>query len=213
MPGKNKNSASDGSGKKNISPAPPQQDENVQLMLKFQAGDTSAFDELVKRNVNTVHALVFRFLSDPSQTEDITQEVFMRVFRNAANYKPTAKFSTWLYRIVANLCFNVMRASKKNRHLSLDPAGSEDSRIDVPDQVNLTPDEEMSRQELRLQVKQAVDNLPENQRVAIILNKYENKSYEEIAQVLSTTTMAVKSLLSRARANLKDSLGRSLKHK
>jgi RNA polymerase sigma-70 factor (ECF subfamily) len=187
-------------------------DPDVELMLRFQEGDEEAFEQLVKRNVNTVHALVYRFLREPSQLDDITQEVFLRIYRNAHRYEPTAKFSTWLYRIVANICFNVMRKRKRSRTISLDNAGSPDESITqtLEDETQPAPDEDMRQDDLRRQVAAAVAELPENQRVAIVLNKYENKSYDEIAAIMDTTTMAVKSLLSRARSTLREKLTRQL---
>lgn len=187
------------------------QDEDVRLMLRFQAGETQAFDLLVERNVRNVHALIYRFLGDPNVVDDITQDVFLRIFRTSKTYQPTAKFSTWLYRIVANLCFNVMRSRKKAKVLSLDPPGAdEDSRRDVPDDHQPAPHDEMDQAELQRVLTAAIAELPENQRIAIVLNKYEDKNYEEIAEVLDMSTMAVKSLLSRARGNLRDSLARYL---
>jgi RNA polymerase sigma-70 factor, ECF subfamily len=185
------------------------EDPDVELMLRYQQGEKEAFDELVRRNVGNVHALVYRFLREPSQVDDITQEVFLRIHRNAHRYEPTAKFSTWLYRIVANLCFNVMRSRKKGVPVSLDSPGGhddEDYRRTVPDEAQPAPEEGLAEDELSRQIARAMDALPENQRIAIILNKYENKSYQEIADVLETSTMAVKSLLSRARSTLREKL-------
>ena len=187
-----------------------QQDVNVELMLKFQAGDADAFNKLVDSNVNTVHAMVYRFLGDLSHAEDITQEVFMRVYKNADRYQPTAKFSTWIYRIVANLCFNVMRANKKKRTLSLNANDDAQNRIDLPDHKSASPDSGLEQTELQIAVKKALNELPDNQKLAIILNKYENKSYDEIATIMSLSPQAVKSLLSRARNNLKDKLEKRL---
>ncbi len=181
-------------------------------MLQFQAGDRQAFEQLVQQNVSTVHALVYRFLREPSQVEDITQEVFLRIFRSAPKYQPTAKFSTWLYRIVANLCFNVMRSRKKKRAVSLDSFGDEDNRQLLPDPKIPAPSQRLAKEELRDKVAAAIAELPKNQQAAIILNKYEGKNYEEIADVLDTTTMAVKSLLSRARQNLQGRLRQYMKH-
>lgn len=189
----------------------PRDDENVQLMLAFQAGDVSAFDKLVERNINTVHALIYRFLREPSMIDDVTQDVFLRVYRYAPRYKPSAKFTTWLYRITANLCFNVMRSRKKRRAASLDAMGEDDTRRDPPDLEQAPPGADMAAQEQQQLVRAAVDKLPESQRLAIILNKFEDKSYEEIAEIMETTTMAVKSLLSRARANLRNDLQRLMK--
>ena len=176
-------------------------------MLRFQAGERKAFEQLVKRNLNNVHALVFRFLRESSMIDDITQEVFLRIYRNADKYEPRAKFSTWLYRIVANLCFNVMRSRRRRRVVSLESSGAEDNlRRDVPDSAQPAPQDQMDKAELYEQVARAIGELPENQRIAIILNKYQSKNYKEIAAVLDTSTMAVKSLLSRARSNLRNRL-------
>lgn len=180
-------------------------------MLAFQAGDASAFDRLVERNLKTVHALVYRFLREPSMIDDITQDVFMRVYRYAPRYKPSAKFTTWLYRITANLCFNVMRSRKKRRAASLDAMGDADTRRDPPDPNQPAPSADLHAAERTQLVRAAVDKLPETQRLAIVLNKFEDKSYEDIAEIMETTTMAVKSLLSRARANLRDELQRHMK--
>jgi RNA polymerase sigma-70 factor (ECF subfamily) len=183
-------------------------------MLLCKKGDLEAFNLLVSRNLNKVHALVFRFLGDAGQVEDLTQEVFLRIFRTAARYEPTAKFSTWLYRIVANLSFNVLRSRRRGSLRQVEVRdGEEDTSFysGLPDGRYEAPHEELDNKELRLKVAEAIDGLPESQKVAIILNKYENKSYEDIAEVLDCSTMAVKSLLSRARGNLRRHLWRYLR--
>ena len=187
------------------------EDDDVKLMLRFQQGETAAFEELVRRNAPKVNTLIYRFLGDPGQVEDLTQEVFLRVYRTSQRYQPTAKFSTWLYRIAANLSFNVLRAKRRGQPVQLEIAYSEDGEPfyrDVPDDRNDPPHDHLDAEELRVKVAEAIDQLPENQKVAIILNKYEQKSYEEIAAILNCSTMAVKSLLSRARSNLRNALGR-----
>ena len=183
-----------------------QQDEDVQLMLRFCDGDREAFDKLVERNTSNVCGLVYRFLGSQTHVDDIAQEAFLRVLRNAHRYKPEAKFSTWLYRIVANLCFNVIRARKTAKQISIHSAGHEDRTMDFPDEGQLEPDAGLVGDERSKRIAAAVAKLPENQRLAIILNKYEDKSYAEIAEILDTTTMAVKSLLSRARVTLREQL-------
>jgi RNA polymerase sigma-70 factor (ECF subfamily) len=190
------------------------EDEDVKLMLRFKEGEREAFNELVRRNTHKVHALVYRFLGDPSMVEDLTQEAFLRVFRTAPRYQPTAKFSTWLYRIVANLCFNVLRSRKKARPIQLEAMGNEEGESysrDVPDERLEAPGSGLDSDELSRKISEAIDELPENQRIAIILNKFEHKSYEDISKILDLSTMAVKSLLSRARSNLRSSLARYLK--
>ena len=191
------------------------EDDDVKLMLRFQQGDEAAFQELVQRNAPKVNTLIYRFLGDPAQVEDLTQEVFLRVYRTAQRYQPTAKFSTWLYRIAANLSFNVLRAKRRGQPVQLEVAYSEDGEPfyrDVPDGRHVPPHEHLDAEELRGKVGHAIDQLPENQKVAIILNKYELKSYEEIAAILNCSTMAVKSLLSRARGNLRVALMRYVRH-
>jgi RNA polymerase sigma-70 factor, ECF subfamily len=190
------------------------QDEDVRLMLEFKAGRAEAFEELVHRNTPKVHALVLRFLGDQGQVEDLTQEVFLRVYRTADRYQPSAKFTTWLYRIAANLSFNVLRSRKKMQVRQLRTVETDDSESfseDVTDERHLPPHQRMDHEELRQKIAAAIQELPENQRVAIVLNKYEEKSYEEIAEFLDCSTMAVKSLLSRARTNLKGTLHRYMK--
>lgn len=180
-------------------------------MLRFQRGDRGAFDELVRRNAPKINTLIYRFLGDPGQVEDLTQEVFLRVYRTAPRYQPTAKFSTWLYRIAANLSFNVLRAKRRGQPIQLEVAYSEDGEPfyrDVPDARHSPPHDRLDGDELRQKIQHAINALPENQKVAIVLNKYEQKSYEDIADMLNCSTMAVKSLLSRARSNLRAILAR-----
>ncbi len=180
-------------------------------MLRFRDGDESCFEQLVERNAHKVHALVYRFLRDAGQVEDLTQEVFLRIYRTAPRYKPTAKFSTWLYRIVANLSFNVLRSRRRSHTVPLEMVSSEDGETfswDLTDETYDAPASGLDTEELGQQIAEAVEQLPENQKIAIVLNKYENKSYEEISQVLGISTMAVKSLLSRARSNLREALRR-----
>lgn len=187
------------------------EDEDVKLMLAFQRGDESAFAKLVERNQSNVFAVIYRFLGDQSDVEDLTQEVFLRVFRTAGRYSPTAKFTTWLYRIAANLSLNAIRARGKVRIAQLempDDGDGEGFYREVADADGPRPHEDLDAAELHEQILAAVNQLPENQRVAIILNKYEQMSYDDIAEVLGVSMMAVKSLLSRARSNLRASLSR-----
>ncbi len=181
-------------------------------MLAFQAGDESAFTKLVERNQARVFGLVSRFAGSAVSAEDLVQEVFLRVFRTAKKYKPSARFSTWLYRIAINLSLNAIRANSKLRVVGLE--GSEDSDYgprEIADDRAMNPDEIMDADEVAQAVRRAVDKLPETQRIAIVLHRYEHMSYEQVAQVLECSTMAVKSLLSRARVSLKDSLSRYLR--
>ncbi|HUS46679.1 MAG TPA: sigma-70 family RNA polymerase sigma factor [Phycisphaerae bacterium] len=183
-------------------------------MLRFRAGDESAFDELVRRNTHKVHALVYRFLGGAGSAEDITQEAFLRIYRTADRYVPTAKFSTWLYRIVANLSFNVIRARRRSQvHQMVQGVGDDEESPApvIPDRRADSPSQTLTAEELRHRIAAAVSALPENQQIALILHQYEHKCYDDIADVLGCSTMAVKSLLSRARQNLRSALRKYLR--
>ena len=188
-------------------------DEDVRLMLAFQEGREEAFDELVHRNQAKVFALVYRLVNDYALAEDLTQEVFLRVFRTASRYRPMARFSTWLHRIATNVALNAIRARHKRKTAGLEmPEGEDGSKWqrDVPDIRGAPPHSDMDVAELQQRLAEAIASLPENQRIAITLNKYEHMSYQEIADILNCSTMAVKSLLARARCNLRETLVRYL---
>jgi len=183
-------------------------DYDVHLMLRFQKGEELAFQELVERNHSRVIGLIYRFISDAADAEDLAQEVFLRIYRARKTYKPTAKFSTWMFRITANVSLNALR-SRANRKddVSIDQVSDfGDGPRAMPDPASEMPDHNLHRQELHAKVREAVADLPEKQQVAVVLNKYEGMSYAEIADTIGCSTMAVKSLLARARDNLKDRL-------
>ena len=187
----------------------PAVDHDTELMLAFQRGRQDAFEELVRRNQGKVHAVLYRVLGGRVESEDLAQEVFLRVFRGAPGYVPTAKFSTWLYRITVNVALNPIRSRGRPRPVSLEidgAAGGADFQRGIPDPRQAGPGARLDRQELADEVAEAIAQLPEKQRIALVLNKYEGLCYEEIAGILKCSTMAVKSLLSRARSNLKDRL-------
>ncbi len=177
-------------------------DPDIGLMLRFQRGDEAAFEELVKRHTRGVLNLVYRYLGDAARAEDVAQDVFVKVYRARKKYEPKARFSTWLYRIAVNHCLNEIR-SRKNQ-----PVGSQpiDDLLEEP--AGEHPDSRLSRSELRRAVKTAIDALPENQRMAVILARYEDLSYDEIAEAMGLSLEAVKSVLFRAKENLKQSLSR-----
>ncbi len=181
-------------------------------MLRFQGGDKQAFGKLVQRNTERIHALVYRFLGDPDQVDDLTQEAFLRVYRTAPRYKPTAKFGTWLYRIVANLSHNVVRAQHRRYVRSLEASLGEDGQLEDSDYEdhNGSPLASLGADELAREVADAVKALPPNQRAAVVLNEYDQKNYAEIAEVLGCSSTAVKSTLYRARTKLRNSLSHYL---
>lgn len=180
-------------------------------MLAFQGGDEEAFRTLVERHQSRVYAIIFRLVPDAAQAEDLTQEVFLRVFRTAKRYEPMAKFSTWLYRIACNVGLNAIRSARRGRTTELASANEEEGwRRELPDPRTPPPHARLDAQELQSRLADAINALPENQRIALVLSKYEHLSYDRIARTLGCSTMAVKSLLSRARCNLRDSLVRYL---
>ncbi|MBN2492741.1 MAG: sigma-70 family RNA polymerase sigma factor [Planctomycetes bacterium] len=188
-------------------------DPDAKLMLRLQSGDLSGFEELVDRHRESVLNLAYRFIGDRVEAEDALQEVFMRVFRARNRYEPTARFSTWLYRIATNYCLNAVKARRAERRWSLHALGANGDvfaqQIAAPDQP--APDEDFARRETAAAIRDAVDRLPDSQRMAILLNKYHGQSYQEIAATMELSVMAVKSLLMRARVNLRERLLRYLK--
>jgi RNA polymerase sigma-70 factor (ECF subfamily) len=182
-------------------------DSDAQLMLAFQKGELSAFEALLRRNYRNVLNFTYRFMGRRDIAEDLTHEVFLRVYQNSAGYEPRSRFRTWLYTIAKNLCLNELRR-KSHRMQSLDEPGLQEGEQlpkAIPDQ-SLPPEDHLIRKERIAAVRAAIDELPENQRIAVILLRYDDFSYEQIAATLDTSEKAVKSLLSRAKENLKKKL-------
>ena len=171
--------------------------DNSELMARLAKGDLEALGELAKRHQEKVLSLAYRFLGDWHKAEDVAQEAFLRVHKAARSYKPTAQFTTWMYRIVDNLCFDEQRKKSKAR-VSLDDVGSE---MLVESESNAA-----ERKEIAQLVRRAVMELPERQRLAVILHRYEGLSHGEIAEATGWSSSAVESLLVRAYANLRPKL-------
>jgi RNA polymerase sigma-70 factor (ECF subfamily) len=180
--------------------------EDEKLMAETARGDEYAFELLVTRHQSRMLNLIYRFIGNRTQARDLAQEVFIRVWQAAPRYKPQAKFTTWIYRLAANLCLNELKASGRKKLLfSQSPA--EESRI--PDeQGNVSPSAEdlLLAEERSRQISLALQNLPENQRMALILKRYDNLSYHEIAKIMECSVSAVESLLVRAKRNLQEKL-------
>jgi RNA polymerase sigma-70 factor (ECF subfamily) len=179
---------------------------DTDLMLRFNRGDPSAFRELVERYQQPVINVAYRMLHDLSEAEDLAQNVFIQVFKSAGRYKPSAKFSTWLFTIVRNLCLNELR--RRARH----PAGSmefcpEDGDESLTRQIEdpraEQPLQSLLQGELGQKIQEALDALPENQRLALLLCRQDELSYEDIAAVLECSLSATKSLIHRGRETLK----------
>jgi RNA polymerase sigma-70 factor, ECF subfamily len=183
--------------------------EDVRLMQLVGRADTKAFEELVERHQALVAGTVARMLGSNSDVEDIAQQVFIRVWKSARRYKPRAKFTTWLLKITRNLVFNELRRTKRRAQVPLDPAAGADEPA-LRDESNPGPDASLLEVELQEAIEEAIMHLPDTQRMALVLRRYEQLSYEQIAEVLDLSVPAVKSVLFRARTELRSRLSRYL---
>jgi RNA polymerase sigma-70 factor (ECF subfamily) len=168
-----------------------------ELLLAVGKGDLAAFEQLVVRHQASAWHLAYRFLGDRSYAEDIAQEAFLRVLENAGRWRPTARFRTYLYQIIARLCRDFVQ--KKSPEIS--------DRLGDTADVEPSPDELLVADEQRRFVRDAIAALPPNQRTAVILRYYHNLGYEEIAAALGTTVKGAERLLARGRATLRARLG------
>lgn len=186
-------------------------DPGARWMLELQAGDPAAFDRIVHEYQHVVHNLAYRFTGQRDAAEDLAQEVFLRVYRAKDRYRPEARFQTWLFRVVYNLCINETRARKLRRMRSIDaPAPGEEHdatlRESLADEQLRSPLDRLTGGEATRRLREAMAGLPPQQRAALTLYQYRGMSLREIADVLETTDKAVKSLLARARENLREKL-------
>jgi RNA polymerase sigma-70 factor (ECF subfamily) len=183
--------------------------EDVRLMRLVARGDSSAFEDLIERHQALVAGTVARMLGSNSEVEDIAQQVFIRVWKSARRYVPRAKFTTWLLKISRNLVFNEMRRARRRAQV---PLQSEPGAEEIPlkDETNPAPDASLLEDELKRAIEEAILQLPESQRMALILRRYEQLSYEQIAEVLDLSVPAVKSVLFRARTELRSRLSKYL---
>ncbi len=199
-------------GESNEPPAvgsPSGSDPGADLMVRYQGGDDSAFRRIVELYERTVFNLLFRFTGSREGLEDLAQEIFLRVVRAKSRYRPDAKFSTFLYRVAFNLCVNEGRSRRRLRLASLDaqaPSGDRPPKADLPDPHARPPHEAVEREEMARRLRSILDTLPETQRMALVMNKYHDLSYREIAEALGSTEKAVKSLLARARRSVRERL-------
>jgi len=186
-------------------------DPDVRLMLEVRDGSASAFEELVLRYQSRIIAVLEHLVGNRDQAEDLAQEVFLRVYRARHTYEPSAKFATWLFRIVNNVAMNALRSRARRREQTVPfrPGDSQhfealDDAIQVPS--GQIPARRLDKLEMREVVRLAMESLNERQRMAVLLCKFEGMSYADIAAAMKLSPKAVKSLLSRARAKLREIL-------
>ncbi len=185
-------------------------DPDIRLMLRVRTDDPTAFGELVECYQHRLITILHHLVNNHQEAEDLAQEVFLRVYRNRKKYHPRAKFSTWLFTIAHNLALNALRTRQRRPAVPLDvrdsgPLGPRPAEQMVRDRGG-APTERIQHQELARLIQQALEGLNDRQRLAVVLNKFEDMNYAEIADVMGLTPKAVKSLLSRARENLRVAL-------
>jgi len=186
-------------------------DPDAELMLKVRRGNRAAFEALVTKYQKPVINMIFQSISDPTEAEDLAQNVFVQVWKTRARYKPTAKFSTWLFTITRNMCLNEIRRRARHRAESLDQpqqetAAGTEHPLQVADHAATPADDAAIRAELVKQVESALRALPEVQRTAMLLLRHKEIPYEDIAQILGCSLSATKSIIHRAREKLRAQL-------
>jgi len=183
---------------------------DVQLMLDVKAGDERSFELLLRKYRTPLVNFLYRMVRDTAVAEDLAQEVFLRVYRARNEYAPSAKFTTWMFRIATNLALNSVRDNRHRRmDISVDHsmnAGDEDARpMELPDRAPTIEQELIARTRSEM-ILRAVHALPEKQRAAVLLHKYQELDYDEIARILECSESALKSLLFRAYETLRAEL-------
>lgn len=177
-----------------------------QLMLRVRDGDDESFAVLLQRFRVPVWQFLHRMVQDHAVAEELAQEVFLRVYRSRANYEPSAKFTTWLYRIATHLALNYLRDSKRDRaHVRTDNEDEERVPLQLVSQ-DASAEQRMLAEERSRCIRQAIESLPEKQRLAVILHKYQELDYKQISELLEASESAVKSLLFRAYESLRAKL-------
>jgi len=186
-------------------------DPDVRLMLQVRDGSAEAFEELVLRYQGRLVTVLEHLVGRRGQAEDLAQEVFLRVYRARKRYVPGSKFSTWLFTIANNVASNALRSYARRREVNLDPGDTGSWSGNPLEQMaqaasGLMPTRQLDKSEMRDIVRSALDVLNERQRMAVLLNKFEGLSYADIAEAMEMSPQAIKSLLSRARDKLRETL-------
>jgi len=178
-------------------------ERDAELMLRVKEGDSASFTLLLERHRVPVIHFLYRMVQSQAIAEELAQEVFLRVYRSRATYEPTAKFTTWLFRIATHLALNALRDGKNEKGQgSLDEENENSTSIQVADRQPTVEQNLVFRVKLE-EVRRAVQALPEKQRAAVLMHKYEEMEYAQIAKVLNCSESAVKSLLFRAYETLR----------
>jgi len=181
-------------------------ERDAQLMLRVREGDDTSFALLLERHRGPVVHFLYRMVQNQPVSEELAQEVFLRVYRSRATYEPTAKFTTWLFRIATHVALNSIRDRKKEKgHESLDEEMLDGLERQVADRQQTVEQEMVHEVKLR-EVRQAIEALPAKQRAAVLMHKYEGLDYAQIAAVLGVSESATKSLLFRAYESLRGRL-------
>lgn len=191
-----------------------EQDPDAALMLRVKQGDMGAFEQLVDKYKQPVMNVVYRMLRDATEAEDVAQNVFVQVYKSASRYEVSSKFSTWLFTIARNLCLNELRRRSRHPAESMDaghPEQEDQPWQQFEDKKTFSPPDKLLQGELEQKIEEALAELPENQRTAILLCRQDELSYEDIAKVLQCSLSATKSLIHRGRETLKQKLKPYLK--
>ncbi|MDB4566469.1 sigma-70 family RNA polymerase sigma factor [Akkermansiaceae bacterium] len=186
-------------------------EEDLALMAAVAKGNENAFAKLVEKHQRSVLGTVAKMTNQSPDTEDIAQQVFIRLWKSSKRYQPTAKFTTFLFTITRNLVFSATRKKTRRKEHSFDEQEDEWHQTIEDQNTRSRPDRSIEQNELREVIDRAIASLPEKQRLAVVLRRYEKMPYEEIAGVLELSVSAVKSQLFRARAALRESLEPYLK--
>ena len=186
-------------------------DPDVRLMLRARDGDEAAFSELVASYQDRLVGVLAHLLQNREAAEDLAQEVFLRIYRARSGYEPTARFSTWMFQIANNLARNLRRDTGRRREVLLNGDESGINSADsapptIADKSGLMPTRQSEKSEMRAVVQAALETLTETQRMAVLLHRFDEMSYADIAATLDLSPSAVKSLLSRARESLREKL-------
>lgn len=179
---------------------------DAELMLAVKAGDDVCFDVLLARHRGPIVHFLFRMVQNASIAEELAQEVFLRVYQSRARYTVDAKFTTWLYRIATNRALNWLRDNRRhNENERLDAVTPDGIRRQIPD-PRVSAEARALRQEILDRIRECVMRLPDRQRAAVLMHKYDDLDYQQIAEALDSTPQAVKSLLFRAYTTLRQTL-------